>query len=306
MAQFVISAISIGGTVYPGVGQFSFSDDEGVVKPEVDGSPDATVIAKMAVKNGLRFTSNQVRGLIDMMVSGGAILGAKISTLSGGVICYLIEVDELGRVAGNTHVSMTVASGVIVPDALTLQQGAEATLDVMILPVNAAGTDPVSVALNAPAPTVPEITNLHTLGRVNMNGSQITAVQAVGIQFGFDVDSGLQFSDGGAYPKFVGMKTRAPVITVTTRNADVLGTVTGGSIPLTGAGLEVFLTQNPADSLPTPAGTAQHDKITFAKGLAKRGQAGGQFIADVAIEVHTHKGSGAHLAWSKLQSQVPE
>jgi hypothetical protein len=302
MAQFKICAIQFHTTVIPGVGTLNVNEDGGVVSPDTDGSPINPAAFKLAVSHGISFSTHQIAAMMALILATGEIAGAKISGFATGIKVFLQQSDSLGPLSTSSHVSITIDAGVVVPVSLSASQGEAATLDLMIMPSNATGANPIAVATNAALPTIPAIANAYTLGKVVINGSAIANVTATQVAFNFDVQR--EFTDGKQFPVAVYLQTKKPVATITTRNAALVDTYKGGAVALSGNGCEIFLTQLVADTTPTAAATAQHGRLTIKNGLVERTGSGGSFIADTTLQVHGRKpATGDFLNWAAAVAQ---
>lgn len=118
--------------------------------------------------------------------------------------------------SGSAHETVSAANGLIVPTSISVQQGGNATISLMVYVRSTDGfTDPVTV--NADQSISSEtFQGLFGLGPGSVNGNTLTELQGVTINPGITVEP--QLANGGQYPTLLHITTRRPTMDFTFRD----------------------------------------------------------------------------------------
>lgn len=119
--------------------------------------------------------------------------------VSGGTIKLAYQVAAPGAtyVSGANDIALSASSGQLIPQTITAQQGQPASMDLQGLFVSSDGeTNPVSYAGSQTAGT-PGYAGTFRLGPTSLNGSDVTGV--VGITINFGITPQLRPTDGNTY-----------------------------------------------------------------------------------------------------------
>ncbi len=123
------------------------------------------------------------------------------------------------RASGTNHVKGTIVSGMVIPQTLTLNDGAAAELSCQILLVSADGTtSPLTLTASQALVAAAGAGAGWTLGAVTLNGPALEGVKSVTINFGISpVTLG---GSGMVYPTFAGAMSINPTIAITANSID--------------------------------------------------------------------------------------
>ena len=185
------------------------------------------------------FTTSQVATFLAAIEEDGAIIDT--DTGDAGVVIYGAQYEK-GKVkkAGAYHMSVTIASGMIIPRSISASTGGPALLTFDVLPLSTDGiTSPLSISTTASISSAPTASELYTVGPATVNGSTIGGVQSMNVNFG-NGEVRLR-ADGHVYPTFISLPARRPGAGFSTNKASYLYTLGEGLAITTNATL--YLTQ---------------------------------------------------------------
>jgi hypothetical protein len=164
------------------------------------------------------------------------------------------------RLGSGSHFKTTISKGICIPKSIKCTQGQRATMDLEIHGLYD-GTNQPFIYTDSVSITPPEITELFTIGKVMINGTELSGVTSISVDFGIQLE--IQSATGQPYPTFVGIKTRAPRIDVTTKTLPSLNTF---GIAGTGQGVSstcVYFQKMANNGTRVAAATAEHIKISL-------------------------------------------
>lgn len=195
------------------------------------------------------------------------ILTAGLSVSSGTITVPWQKRQALGTFAsGSSHLSLSSANGLIIPNRIELPNGGNATVGLEVIFVSADGTT-VPVAVNTSQALSSQAFNaLYTLGPVVVNGTTIDEDVGVTITPGLTVETkhynGVNFLLGNG----VKIVRRRPMIEIRSEDLAVLSSL--GAAWGVGSSIVVYARKRSGASF-VADGTAQHVKITGADGLIR-------------------------------------
>jgi hypothetical protein len=189
-----------------------------------DGSVDPSFVSGMLQDSRITATSTAIGRVLDSFDLSGASFGA-----SDTVDLLFQKIASGGtRTGGSTEVSLGFATAMAIPRTVTANQGAEATANFEIIPWSATGsatTTSYSASATKTANTNAE--QYFTLGPVSINGTTLTGVQSLTVDFG--ITEMVLSGDGDGWPTFVAIRRRDPRITVQCYDLSAAHTLIGQS-----------------------------------------------------------------------------
>lgn len=146
-----LGPVSINGTVVPGLESASLDLGQRLQSERTDGALYPILAARMDAAPRISATH---RDPVTMYAQLGSMLGANITS---NVVAYFRPYSATDGVVstGATSVSITVASGRVVPLEITDSQGAVSTLGIDIHGLSSSATHPFAVSVTATAPAIP-------------------------------------------------------------------------------------------------------------------------------------------------------
>lgn len=145
-----LGPMSINGTVVPGLSTAGLELGQRMEVQRTDGAPYP--ILAVRVDAAPRITASHADP-VTMYNQLGSIMGADITA---NVVAYFRQLTAAGLVdTGSTAVSVTVASGRVVPLEVADSQGQVATLGVEVHGLSSSTTHPFAMSVSATAPAIP-------------------------------------------------------------------------------------------------------------------------------------------------------
>jgi hypothetical protein len=143
--------MSINGTVVPGLQSFGVDLGQSLSVQRTDGAMYPIVAARVDARPKISATHADPVGMYAQLAS---MLGANITA---NAVAYFRQYDATTGVvdAGATAVSITVASGRVMPLEVATEQGGVATVGVDVHGLSAGATHPFAVSVSATAPAIP-------------------------------------------------------------------------------------------------------------------------------------------------------
>jgi hypothetical protein len=217
---------------------------------------------------------------------------------SSGADLYLQQYAEgATRTAGGTHMRLRVAEGLLVPRAISVSQGGNATLPLELIPTWDGTNNPVVITTNSALTGTPAVDEVFTLGPISINGAQVEGV------LGMTIDPGIQLmavgADGSIWPKFVAIASRAPSIRVQVADASVLSTFGLYGTAQSASDSKFYLRKRLEGGTVIDDATEENISFTIDEGMIQSGQItashGGHAQAELVI-TPTYDGSNAIIA----------
>lgn len=183
------------------------------------GSPYNTFAGAMQVNPVVNFASLGLKAALDLFgVAPYSVANANPAYF------YLQAMEQKGlRQSGSTHRRVVVHDAMIVPTRLTLTQDQPARIEFDCHVRWDGSNGPLSFGSGVALPAESDVDSLWTLGPVNVDGSAVTGVKSVSVDFGFQVLK--ERSDGDALPTFIAIGQHTPRITVETLAPYNVGTL---------------------------------------------------------------------------------
>ncbi len=230
MRRFTIYAVDTDNGLISGVSDDNLELGNDDMHVATDGDISPTFVARMINDPTYRFTSSELGVILGTILDGAE---GPFLSFSTKVDRYMRQIQNKGtRTAGATHVRVASASGLLIADSLNIPNNAPATIDLIAHNLSPDGiVHPWIVTNSVSLPASPGLVNKYTLGCVSINGVQVTDLEEVTVDFGFDLTS--DPSDKGLpNPQFKAIQTYQPTIRIRTKDALVLDTFGPGVLAI--------------------------------------------------------------------------
>lgn len=283
--SYVTEEVVFNTTALGGVGTFALNVSDREFRPLADGSPDPGFIGTVESEVRAMLATHDIKNGYTYCGFGGYAL------TGNGLVVYARPLATAGIRGATDSQRITIATGLVVPRRLTAAQGVAAMLEMEVIGFKSDGTTPIAIATNSTALTSPTQNIAYTLGPCYLNGSQLSDVDSLEIDFGV-AELPLR-SDGLIYMKNAGIIGRMPVIRLGTRDAALMATVAAGGLAVTQ--FDAYLRRLTLGGGGTAAGASSvHTKIAVNVGMAKSLAAGGRPHRN-GIEIHPYKDSSEQV-----------
>lgn len=216
-----------------------------------------------------RFSSLNLAAVLNAIGASGTAVGAS------GITLYSRSKAQGGTnvAAGTgTHVSYLINNGIMVPRRISARSNGNASIDVEVTARQQTTTAPVTYSAAATLPgNTPGVSEVWTVGPVEINGTVLSGIQSIDLDFGVSILA--ERGDSDVYPTFVTVRSIRPTLRVRTNHIDAISTVTDGTNTLAPDGsflsenVVVYFRQRAQGGTFTADGTAQHVKVST--GLAR-------------------------------------
>lgn len=208
--------------------------------------------------------TSDLKAFLDECGVTGMLVDADVT--HPGVVMSFRKYDQGGtRVAVGTaeHWTATVTNGILVPRTLSASHQGSATLTYELFPFETTSDAPVTYAetdtLDSVTPTVDEV---HTVGKVDISGTQFQGVKSFSLDFGINVVT--EGGDSDVYPTFAYISSISPRISLVVDHIDDTATLTEDGF-YDATGTIVYLRKRAEGGTFVADGTAEHIKITVGK-----------------------------------------
>lgn len=225
---------------------------DGIMSIQPRATATITSIAT-ALSNGIGLTG---------LAFGGAL------TCTGIDVYQLLLSQQGDRTASGANFKTNFNTGMIIPKSIKASQGQVATMDLEIVGISADGTTaPISFTDSVNALSNVSISELYTLSKVVINGTEVPSVTDVSWDFGLDYET--YAATGQVYDTYCTIKTETPRISITSKSVN--WAATGGLTGLAQAASNntIFYFQKMTNmGTRVSTGTAQHVKVTISSSQA--------------------------------------
>lgn len=255
--------ISVLGTVVGGMQPPSINWGVQTTTPVVDGNIAPEVGAISRSEPTISFSTHELAAVL-------ALCG--VTPTAGTVITYNRKIDAAGTPTASTaHESYTMTTALAVLQSLSCSSGGNAAASYMCHGYHAtAGTPPLKKSTTVALPSYSATPVLFGLGKVVVNGTQITGIQSVSVNLGIGVDK--PDTDGNIYPTTCKAISYNPTISFTYREPDQATAMSGTSPNLiSGTAIAsttcLYFRKRTMDGLYVADATAEHVKVTMNAGI---------------------------------------
>lgn len=228
------------------------------------GQVNATFGAVNMCSPVIGMTISDLKTVLDTLGINGVRIAAAATYTSMDV--YLLQLDEGGtRKGASSHMKVSVTEGLLVPRTIRATQGGgPATIDADLVCTYDGTNAPVTFLASQTLPATAAADIGFVLGPVSVNGTALSGVQSVTVDFGNALI--VQGGDGDAYPTFVALLTQRPMISVTTSKASYIATAGIYGVAQTATDSTIYFRKLTAGGTRVADATAEHIKISVDQG----------------------------------------
>ena len=214
--QYVISAFKNSTNLIKGVQNLGLSPNLQQILSGGSGAVDPTFVAVGQIAPEITFEATAIKTALAGL---GGINGI---ALSNGTFYFQRMLADGKRAGASLNIKVVAASGIIIPTQIRAAQSREATIGYRAVPRSSNGVlSPIAfTTLQSLESGQDQANEIYTLGPVTVNGTALPGVDDVTLDFGINLE--IIIADGGIYPTFVGIMSRAPFFTVRTFDLDTL------------------------------------------------------------------------------------
>jgi len=220
MDIYTIAAIKHASTVIKGIQNQSLNPQVAAILLSGSGEVDAGFAAIGEIRPELGFGTTAIKTALANL---GGIDGIPIAASNFDFWLQKTVTGAL-RAGATAHIKCTPVAGIVVPGAISMPSGGQASMTYNAVFISADGTaSPMAVAasqsLDASQGPADEA---WTFGGVSLNGTALAGVDNVSIDFGITL--WVTAGDGKVYPIHVCIASRRPVITISTKDIGAFST----------------------------------------------------------------------------------
>ena len=212
-----------------------------------------------------RISTRDIKNFLDNCGNEGMKIDNGVN--GDGVIIYFQKAADKGtRASGSVHHKTTIGDGFMAPTTLVLPHQGDALINADIYPESSDGeSSPFTFDEAAALPSGVNITldAMFTLGKVDLNGTDVTGHTDVTINFNLDVRTISGESD--LFYDTVYVLTIDPDITLTSYHPDVTSTLTELGLSYDENQVIIYLRKRLKGGSFVPDATAQHIKCTLGE-----------------------------------------
>jgi len=253
-----------------GVSDFNLDPRFQEILSAADGSVDPTHVAMMYQDPRLTFSTTKLATVLAKASNAMLINGLKIDAdeTYNGCEFWFQKLQEGGTRAGaGSNVKMTVKEGLLLPRRITAAQRGVATMEFEAICTYDGTNEPIVIATSQNLEGSPSVAELFTLGKVSINGSDLDNVQSINIETG--LQEVVIAGDGAAWPTYVAIMSRNPLITITTFDVAVLSTYGLDGTAQSASDSVIYLRKLSEGGSRVADATAQHVSITVDEGMIR-------------------------------------
>lgn len=228
-----------------------------------DGSAYSTFVSLMRQVNALTFDTTMIATALGIAGMSGLKIDAA-TTPFGFNTYWQAYADGAIRGGNGTNIKNNIKKGLLIPTSISVSHGGNAVLSYALAIIWDGTNNPVITTLSQNLPAVAQVTELFTLGPVNINGTNLEGIQSIQINFGM---SPLRVGgDGAIWDSFAAIEAVEPSAIITTTDMNVentlslIGTVQGATAS------QFFLRKKTAGAASVANATEEHIEFTMEKG----------------------------------------
>jgi len=231
-----------------------------------DGSVYATFGSLVSGGPVAAFSTTDLKAFLDQCGLEGMLIDN--DGTHPGVVMYFQKLLEGGtREAANAgcHISTTIENGIMVPRTIVLPHQGQARVTAEIVGRKVGDVDPIvfSETADLPAAIYPSVSAVHTLGKVDLDGTPLDRVQNVAIETGILL--AVESSDGDRYPTKVSIAAIRPVVTVVCTKPEITATLTEDGLGYAAEKVIIYARHRAEGGTVVADATATHVKFTLGK-----------------------------------------
>ena len=290
MAQYAISEVDYDGTALP-LNQRTAQPGANVVRARAGGSITPTHASVRSLDPRVTLETPHIAAALG--VTG--MLGALIAS-DALLTMFSKQRSGTGFAGTLSHLQMVMNKGILVPRQLTAGlDGSSLTLEA--IGVYDGSNEVIVVTDSQTYSGTDAISEAFLVGPVMLNGTEVTRIQSITVDFGLDVH--ITRGSGQVRPEEVSIRAQSPSIQFVTTDASVLDTTGIDGVAQGATDSVVYLRKLDENGTVVADGTGQHISFTIDDGVITTEDIGGSDddLARVMI-TPTDDGSNDILALS--------
>lgn len=240
--------------------------------------------------------TSDLKAFLDECGVTGMLVDADVT--HPGVVMSFRKYDQGGtRVAVGTaeHFTTTVENGILIPKTLSASHQGPATLSYELVAFESGGTAPITWDEAATLDSVnPTVDLIHTVGKVDLSGTQLSGVRSISVDFGLSVTA--EGGDSDVYPTITYIVVASPKIQIVADHIDFTSTLTEDGL-YDATGSVIYFRKRDEGGTFVADGTAEHIKLTLGKCRWNPGELSGDpKTLNITVEPWDTPGGTAQLA----------
>lgn len=285
MAINRLHLVRFGSSTYLGGNQsVDFSDGEASIRPMGDGIVDPKFISTVGQNARVSVGTLAIKSMLTAVGFG---------TATGAFYCWDARITESagGKSASANCNSYTAAESRSIPRSLTVAGNGNAVGVVEVIPYSSTGGNSVAVSTSASLPAQAIASNeVFGMGPVEINGTEITGKQDVGVTFG--IQEFAEQAEGNVAPRNVEIVGRMPSIVIRTIDVGLRSLIPVGGLEITTATIAFRRRKHGAAYYAD--GDSEHVLLTIAEGMVHATETTGD-PRMLAIVIEPVAGSAASI-----------
>lgn len=258
-------SVQVGSNYVDGITSASVNQQLSTMVEAADGNVFATFGSLVKGAPAARFSTLDVAAGITRAGTQSVAIGSNPASV---ILFFRSRAAGGSNAAGNagTHVSCTIAAGMLVPRRISARSGGNASMDVEVFGSNSSGTDPFAYSNSANLPgNTPGVAQVWTIGKVVLNSTVLDGLESIDVDFGVGV--GIEARDSDVFPSFVYVTGQRPTIRVKGVHIDQLAgaAITADGFYYTAAQVVFYFRARAEGGTFVADGTASHIKFTLGK-----------------------------------------
>ena len=252
------------------------------------GEIDPLFTAIREQKAGFEAESMEIKRVLDAI----GIDGLAISSVA---TMYLKQVAQKGTrtaAASSAHTTLGINSGMICWNRIQAQHNEPATVSLQVAAIYNGTNDPIVGTNDTTLSGTPAADQFWTCGPISLNGTTYAGIQSMSLDLGIDLF--WRGADGEAWPTFVAIRQRDPVLEFTTIDPKAWGLYSLNGVALSSGAAYLRKFANNADRV--AVATEEHIGFTLpATGLihATQTDSGENNEATTTVRVELNRADGS-------------
>jgi len=262
-----------------------------------DGDVDPTYVTVMNQSPRISFTTTYLATTLAVSSDAFMTAGLKIDSDGDddGSEFWFRKCTEGGtRETGASHIKLTVNEGLLLPRTITATQGQPATLALDTIITYDGSNDPIVLATSSSLEGTTGVSELYTLGKVTINGTDVDGVQSWVWDAG--IREMVRGADGDVWPTYACIMDRMPTLTVTTPDVSLINTYGISGTAVSASDVIFYLRHCTEGGTRVADATETHIKFTLDEGIIQtqtiNGSHPGELLAQLII-TPTYDGSNS-------------
>ncbi len=281
MPNFDIYMVDLDGTPIDGVSSQTINSGTEVVRNIVDGQVAPVMGYVNTIVPVIPFETKKIGAMLAAIgadpLAGFGIGAADTATL----YCRLME--ERGSRSATGALKVLINMGIVIPVSLNAGVDATGSMQVEIHTITDGTNAPIVTTPTQALAGTPDMDEEFTVGPAKLNNVAISGIQNVSVTFGITLTKTKDGGDGAGavYPSSVYIQGVQPVITLVTRDVDLLHTYKEG-VAISSSTLMQLAKRVKGGSI---GSGAVHPQFTVAEGIIVANSIDGS-PQQVSIEIH--------------------